>query len=172
MSSCLLILYRRFQKRLTHVPHVCLMFIEAKGACWVTVTRVMDGCEVPCRCWESNLGPIEEQQPMPLTTEPYLWPLLHWFWWPPVLFIALWLSISLGSVTSIFFLVFVLPGTLSFQDERMALLLKRILSSSASDPCMPQPASLSGCFSSCCYLGHLEASQDGSVYDTEISRYF
>ena len=24
-------------------------------------TGVKDGCEPPCRCWESNLGPLEEQ---------------------------------------------------------------------------------------------------------------
>jgi hypothetical protein len=25
-------------------------------------TGVIDGCELPCRCWESNLGTLEEQQ--------------------------------------------------------------------------------------------------------------
>ena len=36
---------------------------------------VTDGCELPCGCWESNPGPLEEQ-PVLLTTEPALQPLL------------------------------------------------------------------------------------------------
>lgn len=24
-------------------------------------TRIIDGCETPCECWEANLVPIEEQ---------------------------------------------------------------------------------------------------------------
>jgi hypothetical protein len=32
-------------------------------------TGVVDGCELPCGCWESNLGLLEEQ-PVLLTTEP------------------------------------------------------------------------------------------------------
>lgn len=31
-------------------------------------TGVRDGCDLPHRCWESNLGPIQEQ--VLLTTEP------------------------------------------------------------------------------------------------------
>ena len=31
-------------------------------------TGVADGCEPLCGCWESNLGPLEEQQVL-LTTE-------------------------------------------------------------------------------------------------------
>ena len=32
-------------------------------------TGAMDSCERPCGCWESNLGPLEEQ-PVLLTVEP------------------------------------------------------------------------------------------------------
>ena len=34
-------------------------------------TRVTGGCELPCGCWELNLGPLEEQ-PVFLTSEPSL----------------------------------------------------------------------------------------------------
>lgn len=34
-----------------------------------------EGCKTPCRCWESNKGPLEEQ-PVLLTTEPLLQSLL------------------------------------------------------------------------------------------------
>ena len=34
---------------------------------------ITDGCEPPCRCWELNSGPLEEQ-PVLLTTEPPLQP--------------------------------------------------------------------------------------------------
>jgi hypothetical protein len=36
-------------------------------------TGVTNGFELPCGCWESNLGPLEEQ-PMLVTTEPSLHP--------------------------------------------------------------------------------------------------
>jgi hypothetical protein len=32
-------------------------------------TRVVDSCEMPCGCWELNLGSLKEQ-PMLLTVEP------------------------------------------------------------------------------------------------------
>jgi hypothetical protein len=32
---------------------------------------VADSCELPCGCWELNLGPLEEQ-PVFLTSEPSL----------------------------------------------------------------------------------------------------
>ena len=34
-------------------------------------TGVPDSCELPCGCWELNLGPLEKQ-PVLLTTEPLL----------------------------------------------------------------------------------------------------
>jgi hypothetical protein len=34
-------------------------------------TGITDGSEPPCRCWELNLGPLEEQ-PLLLTIEPSL----------------------------------------------------------------------------------------------------
>lgn len=37
--------------------HVCL----CTGGLQIPRTEVTDTCEVPCGCWESNLGPLEEQ---------------------------------------------------------------------------------------------------------------
>ena len=34
---------------------------------------ITDGCEPPCRCWELNSGPLEEQSEL-LTSEPSLKP--------------------------------------------------------------------------------------------------
>ena len=34
-------------------------------------TGITDSCELLCGCWELNLSPLKEQ-PIPLTTEPYL----------------------------------------------------------------------------------------------------
>ena len=34
-------------------------------------TGYLDSCELPCGCWELNLGPLEEQSVL-LTTEPFL----------------------------------------------------------------------------------------------------
>ena len=36
-------------------------------------TEVTDRCELPCGCWELNLGPLEEQSVL-LNTEPSLQP--------------------------------------------------------------------------------------------------
>lgn len=36
-------------------------------------TAVTDSCELSCRCWELNSGPVEEQ-PVPLTTVPSFFP--------------------------------------------------------------------------------------------------
>jgi hypothetical protein len=33
----------------------------------------MDGCELPCGCWDLNSGPLQEQSVL-VTTEPYLQP--------------------------------------------------------------------------------------------------
>jgi hypothetical protein len=38
-------------------------------------TELKDSCKLPCLCWELNPGPLEEQ-PLLLTTEPSLPPLL------------------------------------------------------------------------------------------------
>jgi hypothetical protein len=46
--------------------HVCLCKgVRSSG------TGVTDRCELPCGCWELNLGPLEEQ-PVLLTAEPSL----------------------------------------------------------------------------------------------------
>jgi hypothetical protein len=39
-----------------------------------TLRVLSDGCELPCGCWEQNLGPLQEQSVL-LTTEPSLQPL-------------------------------------------------------------------------------------------------
>ena len=35
--------------------------------------ELMDGCELPCGCWEPNLGPLQEQQVL-ITAESTLQP--------------------------------------------------------------------------------------------------
>lgn len=47
--------------------YVCAPCVHI-GSCGIGVTP---GCEPLCRCWDSNLGPLEEQ-PVLLTAEPYL----------------------------------------------------------------------------------------------------
>ena len=47
--------------------YVYWCFVRSPGA------RVTDSYELPCGCWELNLGPLEEQ-PVLLTTEPFLQP--------------------------------------------------------------------------------------------------
>ena len=39
---------------------------------------VIDGCELPCGCWELDLGPLEEQCPQPWSylSRPWMWPFL------------------------------------------------------------------------------------------------
>jgi hypothetical protein len=34
---------------------------EVRRRCLTSGTGVKDGCELPCGCWELNLGPLEEQ---------------------------------------------------------------------------------------------------------------
>ena len=54
-----------------YMCHVHVVPMEARdgGSVRSPGTGVIDGCEPPCGCWESNLGPLEEQQ-MLLTAEP------------------------------------------------------------------------------------------------------
>ena len=45
---------------------VCTMcapgaYRSQKRAALDPLTEVIDSCESPCECWESNLGPLEEQ---------------------------------------------------------------------------------------------------------------
>ena len=35
-------------------------------------TGVADNCELPCGCWEANLGPLQEQQVSPVSADPSL----------------------------------------------------------------------------------------------------
>jgi hypothetical protein len=46
------------------VLYVCLMPKEVITGCQIPRTEVTDSCELPCECWELNLGPLQEQ---PLT---------------------------------------------------------------------------------------------------------
>lgn len=39
-------------------------------------TRVTNGCEMPCRCWEPNPGSLQDQQVL-LNSEPSLQPQFH-----------------------------------------------------------------------------------------------
>jgi hypothetical protein len=42
--------------------YVCIENVGSPG------TGVRDSCDLPCKCWELNLGPLEEQTVL-LTTE-------------------------------------------------------------------------------------------------------
>ena len=55
------------------VPRDCLMPVEATRQC-IPGTGVTDGCELPCVFWDTNPGPLKEQQ-MLLTPESPLQPL-------------------------------------------------------------------------------------------------
>ena len=48
--------------------------MKARRGHWIPGTGVINDCELPCGCWELNLGPLEEQQLVLLTTEPSLQP--------------------------------------------------------------------------------------------------
>jgi hypothetical protein len=48
-----------------------LLYSETRGTIRTPGTGVTDSCELLCRCWESNLGPLEEQ-PVLLVSEPSL----------------------------------------------------------------------------------------------------
>ena len=55
-------------------------------------TGAMDGCELPCGCWELNRGPLQEQQGL-FTAEPPLQPLqvtLESFFMPSVKAVFVW----------------------------------------------------------------------------------
>ena len=41
---------------------MCLVPSEPEKAVRFPVTAVTDGCELPTRHWEPNLGPLQEQQ--------------------------------------------------------------------------------------------------------------
>ena len=56
---------------LVFCPHECLC--KGVGSPGTVIT---ESCEQPCRCWESNVGPLEEQ-PVLLITKPSLRPLIH-----------------------------------------------------------------------------------------------
>lgn len=43
------------------VYHMCAMTFETKGGPWSLWNWITEGCEPLGRCWESNLGRLEEQ---------------------------------------------------------------------------------------------------------------
>ena len=55
--------------------HVCHPQRLEEGVRSVSIS-IIDGCELPCGCWDLNPGLLEEQ-PVLLTSEPTLQPLLH-----------------------------------------------------------------------------------------------
>lgn len=50
---------------------MCLVPTEIRRGCQVPETRVTEGCELPCRCWELNSDTLEEQLVL-LSPEPSL----------------------------------------------------------------------------------------------------
>ena len=54
-----------------YIVHACLVLAEA--AVGFPGTGVIDSCELPCGCWELNLGPLQEQQGL-LAASPSLAP--------------------------------------------------------------------------------------------------
>ena len=53
------------------VHHTQAVPEKARRGCWIPKTGVVDGCELLCRYWESDLGPLEKQ-PGLLSAEPSL----------------------------------------------------------------------------------------------------
>lgn len=53
------------------VHHVHAVSMEARRGCQVLRNCVTDNGELPCGCWESNPGPLQEDQAL-FTAEPYL----------------------------------------------------------------------------------------------------
>lgn len=43
------------------VPHMFLVHTEDRRGIWIPGDGVTDGCEPPCRCWESNPSSLEKQ---------------------------------------------------------------------------------------------------------------
>lgn len=40
---------------------ICAVAVEGRRGFRYSGTGLTDGCEQPCKCWEQNLGPQEEQ---------------------------------------------------------------------------------------------------------------
>lgn len=57
-------------------PCACLVSMETGRGHWVPQIRVVDGCELPCECWDPNRSLLQEQQ-MHSTVKPSLGP---WKW--------------------------------------------------------------------------------------------
>lgn len=51
----------------TYATYACLLPSEESTVS--SVTKVINGCEPPCRWWHQNSGPLQEQQ-VPLTADP------------------------------------------------------------------------------------------------------
>lgn len=63
-----------------HICHctTCMPTVstEARWGCRTLEIGITESCELQCGCWESSLGPVEEQ-PVVLTAKPSLQP---WYW--------------------------------------------------------------------------------------------
>jgi hypothetical protein len=58
------------------VPHLCLVPMPEKGIRSPLYSSYIDSCEMPCGCYELNLGSIEASALNPIT-EPITSPLPH-----------------------------------------------------------------------------------------------
>lgn len=77
----LLLLLNAFVLPLFYLACMCvcalyaqLVAMEVRRSHQIIAPRVMDGYELPCRCWDPNLGPMKEQHvPLPLNhlSEPF-----------------------------------------------------------------------------------------------------
>lgn len=56
-----------------YIPHMCLVCTETREHFVSPGTGVIHGFELPCGCWEPNLGSLEED-PVLSPTEPSLEP--------------------------------------------------------------------------------------------------
>jgi hypothetical protein len=58
-----------------YVYHACLMPMEVGEDIGYSETGVTESSELPCWCWEPNLGSLQEQEVL-LTTEPSFQPIV------------------------------------------------------------------------------------------------
>lgn len=53
--------------------YLCTMYVRPEESIKSPRTGAADGCELLCRCWDLNLGPLEERSEL-FTAELSLWP--------------------------------------------------------------------------------------------------
>ena len=81
---CLFISLLRFIYYVYSVLPACMLTSQKRA-----LDLIIDGCESSCGCWELNSGPLEEQ-PVRLTSEPSLQPLLPFTLYTSAYTIAVW----------------------------------------------------------------------------------